>query len=277
MTLKYILHHAATQLAEFPTPKLDAEILLSFVLNVSRSYLYSHSDERIDKEKQVIFESLLKRRIQGEPIAYIVGHQEFWSMDFEVTKDVLIPRRETELLVETVFEILPADKKCSVLDLGSGSGAIALAIAKERPHWKISGVDQSEKAIQLARKNQKHLNISNVTFTESNWFSALNKKRFDLIVSNPPYISEQDPHLNQGDIRFEPKEALISGKDGLDDILKISAEAIKHLKSNGYLIFEHGYNQSEAVKKILQKNQFMLIEARKDLSGIDRITFGKRK
>lgn len=276
-SLKNILIKAAHQLAKSQIPKLDAEILLSFTLNIPRSYLYAHPEETINSKKIVIFEDLLKRRLQGEPIAYITGHQEFWSMDLLVSSDVLIPRPETEILIETAIALFSSEEHCHVLDLGSGSGAIALAIAKERTCWDVMGVDRSEKAVVIAKNNQQRLQIFNVDFLKSDWFAAISEERlFNLIVSNPPYIPQNDPHLKQGDVRFEPKESLISGVDGLDAVRFIAANAARYLKSSGYLIFEHGYDQKASVKSILQQNHFVSIQSKKDLAGKDRVTLGKK-
>lgn len=276
-TIGGALRQLFLQLTESPTPKFDAEILLSYALNAPRSYLYAHADDIIEEEKAAIFNELLARRKKGEPIAYITEHQEFWSLDLCVSRDVLIPRPETEILVETALKLFPENKKRFVLDLGTGSGAISLAIAKERPLWDVVGVDRSEKAMAIAKKNQQRLHISNATFMVSDWFSAVSEEKpFDLIVSNPPYISKSDPHLSQGDVRFEPKEALISGEDGLADIQSISVNAMRYLKSGGYLVFEHGYDQAEPVRAILLRDQYILVRSIKDLSGHERVTIGKK-
>jgi len=273
--IKNRLIAAEQQLQHISTPTLDAEVLLSYVLDIDRSYLYAHPDQILTNEQITQYQILTKRRQSGEPIAYIVGHQEFWSLDLLVTPDVLIPRAETELLVESVLDLLPNDSSIRIADLGTGSGAVALAIASERSHWKIVATDQSESALKLARRNQQRIGVNSVEFLLSDWCQSLPAGQFDAIVSNPPYVAEEDPYLKQGDVRFEPRAALIAGLDGLQAIQIIVDQAKQYLKTSGYLVFEHGYNQGEPVRKILSNCKYQDIVTKKDLAGHERITWGR--
>jgi len=257
------------------TPRLDAEIILAHVLHTTRSYLYSHNEQSLSSSAKQNFATLLKARQHGKPIAYILGSKEFWSLELKVTKDVLIPRPETELLVELCLNLLDKNKKQNIADLGTGSGAIALALAYERPNWQITALDNNLKALKLAQLNANNLNISNVNFLCSNWYDALPQaQKFDAILSNPPYIPINDPHLQRGDVAHEPKNALISGTTGLDDFLIIIANAKKHLDDNGIILLEHGYNQRREVKKLLHANGFSNIKTYTDLSKQERVTTG---
>ena len=211
-----LLAHAAQ--IDSPTAQLDAELLLAFVLEKPRSYLYTWPDKTVTEAQVAAFMTLLERRQRGEPVAYLLGRQGFWTLDLQVAKHTLIPRADTELLVESALQLADASSTLKVLDLGTGTGALALALASERPLWAVTGVDRIESAVALAQNNQRQLQLANVEFLSSHWFSALTAQRYDLIVSNPPYIADNDPHLQQGDVRFEPLSALVSGPDGLDDI-----------------------------------------------------------
>lgn len=255
--------------------KLDAQLLLEHVLNVNHAWLIAHADDEITSEAYQQFATLIQRRIAGEPIAYILGKREFYGLMFTVTPATLIPRPDTETLVDVALAHLPPQAPNHILDLGTGSGAIALAIAKQRPNAKIIAVDASATALKIAKENAQHLNISNVQFVLSNWFSALENQSFDMIVSNPPYIEQNDVHLNQGDLRFEPHSALVSGKDGLDDIRRIIQHAAGYLHPQGWLMLEHGYNQTTAVSSMLASAHFNDIETRQDLGGNNRVTFGR--
>ena len=217
---------------------------------------------------------MLERRRAGEPVAYILGQQGFWSLDLEVAPHTLIPRPDTELLVETALELLPATP-LRVLDLGTGTGAIALALASERGGWRVTGVDRVDEAVALAERNRQRLQLSNAEFRPSQWFSALAGERYGLIVSNPPYIAADDRHLGEGDVRFEPASALVSGVDGLDDIRQIIAQAPQHLELGGWLLLEHGYDQAEAVRALLAGGGFVAVESRRDLGGHQRISLGQ--
>jgi len=261
-------------LPDSPTPRLDAELLLAAALNKPRSYLRTWPERELDDEQLSLFQNHLQRRRQGEPVAYILGHQGFWSLDLEVAPHTLIPRPDTELLVETALELLPATP-LAVLDLGTGTGAIALALASERPAWQVTGVDRVEDAVALAERNRQRLQLGNAAFLHSHWFSALSGQRYGLILSNPPYIRADDRHLNEGDVRFEPSSALIAGSDGLDDIRAIIQAAPQHLLSGGWLLLEHGFDQAEAVRSLLSEGGFVEVNSRRDLGGHERISLGR--
>lgn len=276
MKIESILKQSREFLPDSPTARLDVEVLLSYVLQKPREYLIAHSEEELSDVQLTDFNKLLTKRKTGIPIAYLIGHQEFWSLDFLVNEHVLIPRPETEILVETVLERFPADKNIQLLDLGTGSGAIAIAIASARPTWQVIATDQSIDALNLAEKNANRLNISNVEFILSDWFDLILEKKFDAIISNPPYIAEGDAHLQEGDVRFEPHEALVSGEDGLSAIRLIASQARDYLKPQGVLVIEHGYDQAINVRKIFKDNDYYDIESVKDLSGIERVVIGLR-
>lgn len=255
--------------------KLEAQLLLQHVLNVNRAWLIAHETDALQPNIHAEFEALLNRRLNGEPMAYIVGNREFYGLELMVTPDTLIPRPDTETLVEAALSKIPSNSNQSILDLGTGTGAIALAIAKNRLQASIIAVDASIGALEVAKKNAQTLNIHNVEFTLSNWFENLSNQRFDLIVSNPPYIEKNDVHLMQGDLRFEPISALASGADGLDDIRKIIDNCLVHLKPQSWLMLEHGYNQASQVADLMANAGLTDIETIKDLGGNDRVTFGK--
>ncbi len=254
--------------------RLEAQILLCQALGVSRSYLISHDRDPLTLRDERVYSALLTRRLSGEPIAYIVGHREFYGLEFHTTAAVLIPRPETELLVEQSLAHVAEGTACKVLDLGSGSGAIAISIARHRPAASVTAVDRSPEALAVAQGNADRLEARNVRFVLSDWFSALPGERFDLIASNPPYIAAADPHLQQGDVRFEPLSALASGSDGLDDIRTIVAAARSHLNPGGWLLFEHGYDQGERCRTLLLQNGFNHVETVPDLAGMARVTLG---
>jgi release factor glutamine methyltransferase len=254
--------------------RMEAQLLLQHAFYVNRAWLISHAEDLATPEQQQVFEALLQRRLNGEPIAHILGSREFFGLPLKVTADTLIPRPDTETLVEASLEKIPKTTQAQVLDLGTGTGAIALAIAKHCPQAHVTAVDFSENALSVAHENAEKLAIPNVSFVHSHWFSALNNQQFDLIVSNPPYIAEHDPHLTQGDVRFEPKSALTSGADGLNDIRHIIVHAPQHLRPGGWLMLEHGYDQAQAVAELLAQAQFCQIGHRLDLAGIQRVTFG---
>ena len=262
------------ELPDSPTARLDAELLLAAAIGKSRSYLHTWPERIVASEAAQTFADYLQRRRAGEPVAYILGQQGFWNLDLEVAPHTLIPRPETELLVETAMQLQSADQ-ARVLDLGTGTGAIALALASERRQWQVTAVDRVDEAVALAERNHQRLQLDNARVLVSHWFSALDGQRFDVIISNPPYIAAEDPHLVAGDVRFEPSSALVAGHDGLDDLRQIIAEAPAHLVGGGWLLLEHGYDQAAAVRELLARHGFEQIESRLDLNAHERITLGR--
>lgn len=275
MIVRQWLRAAIAQLAGSESPKRDAEILLGFVTGKTRSWIIAFDDSPLSPEQLSQLSLLLQRRAGGEPVAYLTGQREFWSLSLTVSPDTLIPRPDTELLVEQALAHLPAEP-VSVLDLGTGTGAVALAIASERPDCQVMGVDRIAAAVSLAEINAQRLNIANAQFKLSNWFSAVADEQFAMIVSNPPYIDEADHHLRQGDVRFEPDSALVAGDNGLADIKLIAASAGEHLLPGGWLLLEHGWQQAEAVRKILRENNFTRVATCQDYGGNDRVTFAQK-
>ncbi|NHN76779.1 peptide chain release factor N(5)-glutamine methyltransferase [Azotobacter chroococcum] len=271
-TIENLLNSA--ELPGSPSPRLDAEWLLAAALGKPASYLRTWPEREVPAEVAARFAADLARRRAGEPVAYILGRQGFWSLDLEVAPATLIPRPDTELLVETALALLPASD-AAVLDLGTGTGAIALALAAERPAWRLTGVDRVAEAVGLAERNRRRLGLGNAAFLQSDWFSALDGRRFALIASNPPYIAADDPHLVLGDVRFEPASALVAGADGLDDIRLIVTQAPEHLESGGWLLLEHGFEQAAAVRELLNARGFVSVESRRDLGGHERISLGR--
>lgn len=277
-TIKNTLTSAATLLNN-DEASLEAQMLLQHVLNVNRAWLIAHADDALQPNIHAVFEALLKRRLNGEPIAYILGYREFYGLTLKVTPDTLIPRPDTETLVEAALEKIESELTLNICDLGTGSGAIALAIAKNRPNAQVTAVDFSDKALAVARQNAQNLAILNCQFLQSDWLSALKlngqNQQFDMILSNPPYIEQDDAHLTQGDLRFEPVSALASGADGLNDIRTIINQAKYHLKPSGWLMLEHGFNQANQVADLLLQAGYTHIDHMRDLSGIQRVTFGQ--
>lgn len=272
LTIESLLN--AAELPDSPTPRLDAELLLAHALGKSRSYLHTWPERELDAPQLERYRAALARRQAGEPVAYILGQQGFWSLELEVASHTLIPRPDTELLVETVLALLPATP-AALLDLGTGTGAIALALASERPAWQVTGVDRVPEAVALAERNRARLKLANAGFVASHWFSALAGQRYQLIVSNPPYIAADDRHLGEGDVRFEPSSALVAGADGLDDIRLIIAQAPGYLEAGGWLLLEHGFDQAAAVRELLSARGFSAVESRRDLGGHERISLGR--
>lgn len=271
-TIESLLNGA--ELPDSPSARLDAELLLAHVLGKPRSYLRTWPEREPDAAQCAAFAALLERRRAGEPVAYLLGRQGFWSLELEVAPHTLIPRPDTELLVETALALGPGGP-ARVLDLGTGTGAIALALACERPAWQVLGVDRVAEAVLLAERNGARLGLANARFVESRWFSALAGERFAMIVGNPPYIAADDRHLSEGDVRFEPASALVAGQDGLDDIRLIVHEAPEHLEAGGWLLLEHGYDQAAAVRALFAARGFTAVESRRDLGGHQRITLGR--
>ena len=271
--------------------RIEVQALLQHVLKVSRTYLLAYPERCLNEVERLNYEALLQRRLHGEPMAYILGEREFFGLKFIVTPATLIPRPDTELLVELALQRIPSPpaplppageggrqagrgREFRVLDLGTGSGAIALSIAHTRPDVGVVAVDASSEALAVARENAEILGIENAELTLSNWFAALDKQRFNLIVSNPPYIAVDDAHLHRGDLRFEPATALASGYDGLDDIRRIVAEAPSYLETGGKLLLEHGYDQACQVRELLSDAGFQEVFSACDLAGIERVSGG---
>jgi len=263
--------------------RLDAEVLLAHVLGVTRVYLYSWPEKKLFEEDSRQFNSLVERRLSGEPIAYLTGRKEFWSLALEVAPSVLIPRPETELLVELALKLLPLpqDKKTlNILELGCGSGAIALALASERPHWQIIATDISPAALAIAKKNAENSSLYNIEFYLGDWFQALSHLSsltlFDAIISNPPYIADNDPHLLNPELSFEPILALKAGNNGLQDLENIIDHAQDYLLSKAWLLLEHGYDQAEPVAAFFKAKNYLNIQHYKDLAAVNRVTVGQK-
>lgn len=274
-TIAELLNEAQAQLVASDSPRLDAEVLLAYVTGRPRTHFIAWPEKELDSGQVEQFRRLVQRRAKGEPVAHITGRREFWSLNLEVTADTLIPRPETELLVEQALELIPQDAAWSIADLGTGSGAIALAIANERPGCSVVAVEMSAKALQVAEKNAGQLGISNITFVLGKWFEPLSGQRFELIVSNPPYIQERDIHLSEGDVRFEPRSALVSGEDGLDDIRTLVYQAKSHLLPDGWLLLEHGYDQGQEVRAIMKREGYRHVRDIPDYQGHDRVAIGR--
>jgi len=260
---------------ENSSARIDVQCLLQEVLQVQRVYFLSHPERVLSETEFSHYQQFLQRRLSGEPIAYILGEREFFGLALRVTPATLIPRPDTELLVELALQKLPKNARCSVLDLGTGSGAIALAIAKNCPQAEVVACDVSAEALKVAQQNARTLGLNNIKFMQSNWFSALDTQQFNLIVSNPPYIAAADPHLAQGDLRFEPVSALASGVDGLDDIRQIVTRVPHHLLPGGWLLLEHGYDQAAQVRSLLEQAGFKAVFSACDLAGIERASGGR--
>jgi len=275
MTIHELLSISQTAIRS-DSAKLDAELLLAFCLGRNRSYLYAWPEKEIDVAVIEQFNALIKRRGNGEPIAHLIGEREFWSLKLQVNASTLIPRPDTEKLVEIALKLNCDDAK--VLDLGTGTGAIALALAKERPQWQLLGVDLSGDAVALAQRNLDTFQFKNVRFEKSDWFAAVDEnQRFDLIVSNPPYIDASDIHLNEGDVRFEPRSALVAANNGLADIAAIAKRAPHYLQKGGWLLIEHGFAQGTAARAEFNRNGFSDVTTWCDDGGRDRVTGGQWK
>lgn len=257
--------------------RVDAEWLLAHAVGRSRSWLFTHASDLLEQEPAERFAGFVERRARGEPVAYIIGTQGFWSMELNVTGATLIPRPETERLVELALERMPVDTACRVADLGTGSGAIALALATERPLAEITAVDSSEAALTVAAANASQLGLARVRFLAGDWFTPLAGERFDVIVSNPPYIESDDPHLTQGDLRFEPLSALAAGLDGLLDIRTLVRDAHGALNAGGWLLLEHGWKQGPAVRHLFDDDQWSDVHTALDLEQRERVTLARKR
>lgn len=277
MQIRLALQQATQNLAtSSDTAGLDAQLLLCKVLAKNRSYLFTWPERELSSEQYTEFRNLVNQRLQGTPVAYLLGYREFWGMELAVSAATLIPRPDTELIVQLALERLESYSAPKLLDLGTGSGAIALALATERPDAQITAVDKSPEAIVMAQRNQQNLQLDNIKLLVSDWFSALDQtEHFDLIVSNPPYIAESDPHLEQGDLRFEPHSALSSGLDGMKDLTYLLQTAPRYLHKQGWLLLEHGYDQGRAVTALLKQTGYTEIACYQDLGGHDRVSLGR--
>ena len=274
VTVTELLQKAEQIINSSESARLDAEILFCEVMQFNRSRIYSHPEQIVPADKSTLFQSLIEQRQQGRPIAHLTGKKEFWSLELAINKDTLIPRPETELLVETALQMIPDDTIFNILDLGTGSGAIAIALASERPDCNIVATDINTNALIMAKKNATTHQLENIQFYLSNWYQNIPSQEFDLIVSNPPYIRQDDEHLSQGDVRFEPELALVAGADGMQAINIILGNAKQYLASNAYLLIEHGYDQKQSVHEVFLKYDFRQPKTYQDLSGQDRITMG---
>lgn len=274
MNYEQWLRQAALQLIESDSPKRDTEILLGHVTQRARTYLMAFNETLLSQDELTQLSQLLTRRIKGEPIAYLVGEREFWSLPLKVSPATLIPRPDTECLVEQALEKLPTEP-ITILDLGTGTGAIALAMASERPDCHIIGVDFQAEAVALAQENATRLALNNTEFMESCWFSSLSGYQFGMIISNPPYIDENDEHIHQGDVRFEPLTALVAGNNGFADIEIIIETARQFLTDKGWVLLEHGWQQGEGVRKIFTDKGYCCVETFRDYGGNERVTVGR--
>lgn len=269
------LKTATLRLTHSDSAKRDAEILLGFVTGRARTYLLAFGETPLTAEQVEQLTVLLSRRERGEPVAYLVGEREFWSLPLSVSPATLIPRPDTECLVELALERLPATP-CAILDLGTGTGAIALALASERPDCQLTGIDLQPEAVALAQHNTQKLAINNARFLQGSWFTPVAGQKFALIASNPPYIDEADPHLGQGDVRFEPGSALVAAEQGMADLAAIVQQAADYLEPQGWLLLEHGWQQGENVRTLLNAAGFIAVATHRDYGGNDRVTLGQK-
>ncbi|WP_317178905.1 peptide chain release factor N(5)-glutamine methyltransferase [Lelliottia amnigena] len=274
MDFQHWLRVAIGELSESESPRRDAEILLEHVTGKARTFILAFGETALTAEQHAQLSALLSRRKAGEPVAHLTGEREFWSLPLYVSAATLIPRPDTECLVEHALARLPATA-CRILDLGTGTGAIALALASERPDCQVTAVDVMPDAVALALRNVARLGFNNVKIQQSSWFDALVGQQFDMIVSNPPYIDERDPHLSQGDVRFEPLTALVAAEEGLADIAHIVTVSRQYLTAGGWLLIEHGWTQAEAVRSLFTQAGYERVETCQDYGGNDRLTLGK--
>ena len=274
MNIKNIMSDLSVKLSKVSSsPELDSEILLMKALRVSRAYLYTYNEKVIPDSKKKLLEELVNRRMNKEPIAYILGKKEFWSRDFYINQHTLIPRPESEMLVELIIQASARKKISSILELGTGSGCISVSLAKELSHSQIVSTDICAKALKVANKNAQHYGVNNISFIKSDWFNKLDNQKFDCIVSNPPYIKEDDPYLSE--LTFEPSKALVSGDDGLKAIEIISSNAAEYLSPEGKIFIEHGKYQKKEIQKIFELNNWRDIICHRDFGGLPRITTAK--
>tara|TARA_B100000989_G_scaffold287517_1_gene257212 strand:+ start:930 stop:1775 length:846 start_codon:yes stop_codon:yes gene_type:complete len=276
LTIKEALTQAADLLTDSDSSLLDSEVLLAHVLKKTRSYFRAWPEKVLTPNELKAFQHLIEQRKTGQPIAYLTGEREFWSRSFNVSPDVLIPRPDTELLIDIVQENFSPDQAFSILDLGTGSGIIAITLALEFKNATVTAVDISEKALSMAKKNARQHKADHIQFILSSWFKNIPKNRFDLIISNPPYISPNDQHLREGDVRFEPNSALIAQDNGLDDFKKIITKASVFLNPKGTILLEHGFQQGAIVKNLLESSGFVQIRHYQDIQGHVRATLGKK-
>lgn len=275
-SIKSLLTKAASLLqSSSDSPLLDSEVILCWLLEKPRSYLRAWSDSQLDQKQCKDFWALIEQRQKGIPVAYITGKREFWSREFMVSKDVLIPRPDTELLIELSLNLIPDNKGVKLLDLGTGSGIIAITLAAERPLLQVTACDFSAAALDIAKHNASKHQLDNILFFQSDWFKNIPENKFRLIVSNPPYIAGDDVHLHKGDLRFEPQSALIATENGLGDIKNIAQAARQYLDNGGHLLIEHGYQQQQAVQAIFKHFNYHSITTHTDLSGQPRVTYGQ--
>ncbi|MBT8441590.1 MAG: peptide chain release factor N(5)-glutamine methyltransferase [Gammaproteobacteria bacterium] len=277
-TVSDLLKEMADELRDTsPSARLDAELLLSHVLRKNRTQLYTHADEKVELQSKAVFENLVHRRREGQPIAHLIGQREFWSLHLSVTEDTLVPRAETEILVGCALTHLPKDQAANVLDLGTGSGAVALAIANERPDVTITATDLSPAALRIARYNSHSLGLTKVQFKQGDWFGAVRNSKFSLIVANPPYVTDMELVVHDFELQHEPRLALAGGEDGLDAIKQIVEEAPQHLFTGGWLAIEHGHRQGPAVEILMREAGMVSIFGYSDLQGHTRVTEGKMR
>jgi release factor glutamine methyltransferase len=273
MNIAEALSYGRIKLSDSESPEIDSQVLLCHVLSCANTYLHIWADKILSSEQQTQFEQLIKLRQSGQPVAHLTGERGFWCLDLKVTADTLIPRPDTELLVSLALEKITSGMR--VADLGTGTGAIALSLATERPTATFFAMDYSWPALQVAQTNACSHQLSNVLFWQGSWLNAINDNCLDIVVSNPPYIEQNDPHLLQGDVRFEPMTALASGVDGLDDIRLIIVQAKRCLKASGWLLIEHGYHQAAQVKQLFEQAGFMQVKSEQDFGGNDRVVIGQ--
>ncbi len=274
-SIQHQLKKAYQCLRSIKNSRLDAELLLAHALQVSRSYLIAWPKRQLTAQEQLYLDHLLQRRLSGESVAYITGKKEFWSLLLTVTPDTLVPRPDTELLVELALKKLPAKSPQKLADLGTGSGAIALALAQERPDWEITATDYYATALDVAKNNANNLSLHNVVFYEGDWCHALPNTHYNAIISNPPYLAENDPHLITAELKYEPQHALVSGVNGFDALFQIIKQAKDYLAQGGWLLLEHGFSQAEALQQKMQDMGYKNIVTHKDLSGHPRVTLAQ--